>query len=307
LVYTQVSSQYIFKNMGKVKFITKKKSIIDFGERGKYNINNKLNELTGKEWIKFTKSWFIHRPPKRKDEELLHPAKFPESLVEEFILFFTKKGEWVLDPFMGTGSALIAAGNQKRNAVGLELSKKYFEIASRRIKIQKFKNKIIPLLGSSENIINLVNGKIKEEINFDYIITSPPYWNQLERNSLRQKIRSEKGLSTKYSEDNEDLGNIKDYDEFIQMQAKIFDNVFELTKPNGYLTIITNNVYYKGKLYPLAFDTAVSLTKRKEKSWVLKDEKIWLQNDKALLALGVNSAWVSNRHHQYCLIFRKEV
>jgi hypothetical protein len=91
------------------------------------------------------------------------------------------------------------------------------------------------------------------------------------------------------------------------MQAKIFDNVFELTKPNGYLTIITNNVYYKGKLYPLAFDTAVSLTKRKEKSWVLKDEKIWLQNDKALLALGVNSAWVSNRHHQYCLIFRKEV
>jgi hypothetical protein len=79
-----------------------------------------------------------------------------------------------------------------------------------------------------------------------------------------------------------------------------------VTKKNAYLTIITNNIYYKSKLYPLAFDTANSLTKRGKKSWVLKDEKVWLQNDKPLIALGVNSAWVGNRHHQYCLIFRKE-
>jgi hypothetical protein len=56
----------------------------------------------------------------------------------------------------------------------------------------------------------------------------------------------------------------------------------------------------------LAFDTATSLTKRGSKSWILKDEKIWLQDDKKLIALGINSAWVGNRHHQYCLIFRKE-
>ncbi|MDP3831769.1 MAG: hypothetical protein Q8Q47_10895, partial [Ignavibacteriaceae bacterium] len=61
-----------------------------------------------------------------------------------------------------------------------------------------------------------------------------------------------------------------------------------------------------GKLFPLAFDTAISLTKRGDKSWTLKDEKIWLQDDKPLVALGINNAWVSNRHHQYCLIFRKE-
>ncbi len=97
-----------------------------------------------------------------------------------------------------------------------------------------------------------------------------------------------------------------DYEEFIERQAKIFDNVFSVTKKGGYLTIITNNVYYKGRLFPLAYDTAISLTKRGDKSWVLKDEKIWLQDDKALIALGVNNAWVSNRHHQYCLIFRKE-
>jgi len=73
------------------------------------------------------------------------------------------------------------------------------------------------------------------------------------------------------------------------------------------LTIITNNIFYKSKIFPLAFDTATSLTKRGEKSWTLKDEKLWLQDDKPLVALGINSAWVGNRHHQYCLIFRKEL
>ena len=109
-----------------------KEIVVDLGERGKYNPNNKLNELTGKEWLKFTKSWFILRPPKRKTDELLHPAKFPENLVEEFISFFTKKGGWILDPFMGTGSTLVAADKVNRNCVGIELSKKYFSASKKR-------------------------------------------------------------------------------------------------------------------------------------------------------------------------------
>ncbi len=286
--------------------VKKNNSLIDLGERGKYNPNNKINDLTGKEWIKFSKSWFIHRPPRRKANELLHPAKFPETLIEEFISFFTKKNDWVLDPFMGTGSTLIAAGNTKRNAVGVELSEEYFSIAKQRIAKEKYSSKIITVKGSSENLCMLLEKTLPEKFLFDYTITSPPYWNQLERNSLRQKVRSSKGLDTKYSLNKDDIGNIVDYSEFIEHQAKIFDNVFDVTKNNGYLTIITNNVYFDGRLYPLAYDTAVSLTNRKNKSWVLKDEKIWLQDDKPLIALGINSAWVANRHHQYCLIFRKE-
>jgi len=284
----------------------KEKNIIDLGERGKFNSSNKLNSLTGKEWIKFSKSWFIHKPPQRKKNEILHPAKFPESLVKEFISFFTKGNDWVLDPFLGTGSTLVASGSIGRNAVGVELSEYYFQIAKERIAQEKFANSIIPLCGSSLELSTLMKNISSSKKQFDYVITSPPYWNQLERNSLRQKKRKEVGLDTKYSDNRDDIGNISGYEEFIAMQAKIFDEVFSVTKENGYLTIITNNVYYKGKLFPLAYDTAISLTKRGNKSWVLKDEKIWLQDDKPLIALGINSAWVSNRHHQYCLIFRKE-
>lgn len=283
-----------------------KNKIIDLGERGKYNINNKLNDLTGKEWIKFTKSWFILRPPRRKENEILHPAKFPEALVEDFINFFSKKNGWILDPFMGTASTLIAAANTGRNCVGIELNKKYFNTSVQRIKNGKYKNSIIPLNGNSLNLAKIFFENGITKIKFDYVVTSPPYWNQLRKNTIRQKDRKEKGLDTQYSQNKNDLGNIIKYEDFLEEQAKIFDCVYDVVKTGAYLTIITNNVYSNGRLFPLAFDTASSLTKRGNKSWVLKDEKIWLQDDKKLVALGVNSAWVGNRHHQYCLIFRKE-
>ena len=90
---------------------------------------NKLNDLDSKTWLKFQKSWFIHNPPPRKKGVLVHPAKFPETLAQEFIEFFTKKGQTVLDPMCGTGSALIAALRAGRNSYGIELNPKYAEIA----------------------------------------------------------------------------------------------------------------------------------------------------------------------------------
>jgi len=60
-------------------------------------MKNKLNDLDPKTWLKFQKSWFIHNPPPRKKDVLVHPAKFPETMAQEFIEFFTKRGETVLD------------------------------------------------------------------------------------------------------------------------------------------------------------------------------------------------------------------
>src|SRR5215467_8950692 len=94
---------------------------------------NKLNDLDSKRWLKFQKSWFIHNPPPRKKGVLVHPAKFPETLAQEFIEFFTKQGETVLDPMAGTGSTLVAALRAGRNSYGIELYPKYTEIAKQII------------------------------------------------------------------------------------------------------------------------------------------------------------------------------
>lgn len=304
----------------------------------KVMIKNKLNDLLGKDWIKFTKSWaiydskgekvndynkaenrkvsekswFIHVPPPRDDEKIKHPASFPESLVKEFIEFFTKKGEWVLDPFLGSGSTLIACYECDRNGIGIELSEYWANIAKSRLetvraqtKMDKFvsdkmETKQIVIIGDSRNIDKIWKEQGLPKVK--YVITSPPYWNQLKRNYIRQKRRKEKGLPTLYSEDSRDLGNIDDYAQFLIEQKKIFDKVYDVVEDGGYLTVITNNIYAEGRLYPLAFDTLLLLSEK----WVPKDEKLWLHDDKPLIPLGVYTSYIGNRHHQYCLIFRKE-
>src|SRR2546428_6731736 len=86
---------------------------------------NKLNELSGRDWIKFTKSWFVHRPEPRGDRKIRHPASFPESLIREFVSFFTRKGEVVIDPFVGTGSTLVAALETGPSGLGFKIVTRY--------------------------------------------------------------------------------------------------------------------------------------------------------------------------------------
>ena len=263
---------------------------------------NRLNDLSGKEWIKFTKSWFKHSPPPRDRKKLLHPAGFPETLVREFIEFFTKPNMWVLDPFMGTGSTLLAARVAGRNAVGVEINPRYASMARSRLEDAAPSNGTgqLALQGNSRSLQKIfLENKIQE---VDFCITSPPYWNQLKRASLRQREREQKGLDTTYSDDPEDIGNIGNYEEFLDVQKRIFDEVYGIMKVGGYLVVITNNVFFEGRLYPLAFETLTTLAK----TWVPKDERVWLHDDKRLLPLGIYNAWVGNRSHQYCLVFRKE-
>ncbi|MHA1444673.1 MAG: DNA methyltransferase [Candidatus Hodarchaeales archaeon] len=293
-----------------------KKLVLKRGKRtmpfGKWSPKNKLNLLTGREWLKVTKSWMILRPPRRRQNDVLHPAKFPEKIVRMFITFFTKPGELIVDTFLGSGSTIIAAKQSNRNAIGIELAEKYVKISRDRL-TQTVIQSYPPLYNTDvKSFWKVVNGNSLEMTDIwrkndfpiiDFAITSPPYWSQLDRDEIRQKERKTKGLDTKYSTvDPHDLGNIENYEEFLKQQKMVFDQLYSLMKPNGYMVIITNNIFTSGRLYPLAYDTATSLAD----NWILKDEKIWLQDDKRLLALGVNNAWVGNRCHQYCLIFRKE-
>jgi DNA modification methylase len=91
----------------------------------KREIKNRLNELTAKDWLKFQKSWFIHNPPPRSKKVLRHPAKFPETLAIDFISFFSKPEQVVLDPMAGTGSTLVAALRTRRHSYGIELNPAY--------------------------------------------------------------------------------------------------------------------------------------------------------------------------------------
>ncbi|MEP7137740.1 MAG: site-specific DNA-methyltransferase [Chloroflexota bacterium] len=266
---------------------------------------NKLNNLTNKAWLKFQKSWFIHNPPPRKKGVLVHPAKYPETMAQEFIEFFTKEGETVLDPMAGTGSTLIAALRAGRNSYGIELNPKYAQIAQEIIEAER------STLGESVKGLssNVINGDASLATNYglpitDYVLTSPPYWDMLRaKGSENQKKRRDSDeLDVHYSDDPNDMGNIADYDEFLGKLVSIYKGLKPLLRNKAYLTIIVKNVKKGGKIYPLAWDIARELGK----TYTLKDEKIWLQDNQPLAPFGMGSAWVSNTFHHYCLQFRNE-
>ena len=268
---------------------------------------NKLNDLEPKTWLKFQKSWFIHNPPPRKKGVLRHPAKFPETMAQEFIEFFTKRGECVLDPMAGTGSTLVAALRCGRNSFGIELNPGYAQIAKQVIAEEK------TTLGIGNNTDDLTAEVIEGDAFkageyglpvVAYMLTSPPYWDMLHsKGAENQKKRRESNqLDVVYSDDPNDVGNLHDYDQCLERLVTIYAGLKPLLREKAYLTIIVKNVKKGGKIYPLAWDLARELGK----VYTLKDEKIWLQDNQPLAPFGLGSAWVSNTFHHYCLQFRKD-
>ncbi len=65
-----------------------------------------------------------------------HSAVFPEALPEWFIKLFTKEGDWVLDPFMGSGTTLRVASRLGRNSIGIDIKQEYLELAQERLGLQ---------------------------------------------------------------------------------------------------------------------------------------------------------------------------
>jgi len=266
---------------------------------------NKLNDLDSKRWLKFQKSWFIHNPPPRKKGVLVHPAKFPETLAQEFIEFFTKQGEAVLDPMAGTGSTLVAALRAGRNSFGIELNPKYAEIAKEIIDEER--NALGGAVSGLQSLI--INGDATQITTYplpliDYVLTSPPYWDMLHARGAetQKKRRASAALDVHYSDDPNDLGNIRDYEEFLEKLVNIYRGLKPLLCEKAYVTIIVKNVKKGGKIYPLAWDIARELGR----TYTLKDEKIWVQDNQRLAPFGLGSAWVSNTFHHYCLQFRNE-
>jgi adenine-specific DNA-methyltransferase len=78
-------------------------------------------------------SWAIPNVKSNHVEKTEHPCQFPVELIERLILSMTNEGDWVLDPFLGTGTTIIAAIRHRRRGVGAEIVPKYFQLAQQRI------------------------------------------------------------------------------------------------------------------------------------------------------------------------------
>ena len=78
--------------------------------------------------------WVIPNVKSNHIEKTEHPCQFPVELIERLVLSMTDEGDWVFDPFFGTGTSIIAAIRHKRRGVGAETVEKYVSFAKQRIK-----------------------------------------------------------------------------------------------------------------------------------------------------------------------------
>lgn len=113
--------------------------------------------------------WDIPNVKANHPEKTLHPCQFPIELVERCVLAFTNEDDWVLDPFSGVGSAMLAALKLNRRAIGCEKEDQYINIAMDRINMLYSGNLPYRELGKP---IHKPNGNNK-------LLQRPPEWDNI--------------------------------------------------------------------------------------------------------------------------------
>ncbi len=122
--------------------------------------------------------------------------------------------------------------------------------------------------------------------------------------SENQQARRSRNLPLVYSDDVQDLGNIADYDRFLDVLESVYNQVADRLPEEGILTVVVKNVKRDHILYPLAWDLALRLCSPKG-SFDYVGNTLWCQDDVGIKPFAVGIHWVSNILHTYCLHFQK--
>lgn len=265
---------------------------------------NPLNDLTSTEWIPETVSVWSQKGlgAGHKDAEIerQHPAPFSFTDVSRLIKFFTKKDGVVLDPFSGVGSTLKACAIEGRQGIGFELEKKYVELTNIRlaseVKIEKNNFQKI-LCGDSRELV-----KQLDENSLDFVVTSPPYWNILHKvDHKATQERVSKDLDFKYGENKLDLGNIDDYEVFLDELAQILGGCNKALKHKKYMAVIVSDFRDKSKYVMFHADLAKKL---EPYGLEMRGLTVLYQRHKRIFPYGYPYAYVPNIHNQYILILQ---
>jgi DNA modification methylase len=257
----------------------------------------RLNDLDGKTWAKYSISiWDLVKTP--DEMKLKHPAMFPVELCRRLIQLYTKKGDLVIDPFVGSGSTLVACKELGRRGVGIDINEKFVKLAKKRLSQESlYTSEIEDHKVYTDDAINLLN--YVEAESADLCITSPPYWMV----HLRKRSADYK-QPRPYSQLPRDLGNITDYQTFMAELKRVFEKVYMALKTGKRCIVIVMDIRVLNKFIPYHMDIAGIM---EEIGFVLEDIIIWDRRREynRLRPLGYPYVFVVNKVHEYVMIFRK--
>lgn len=258
-------------------------------------VRKRANALSGGEWLRRSFSIWRNLGKNGEEKKLRHPAIFTVKLVSQLLESYTScNGEILLDPFAGSGSALMAALEKNMSAIGLDINPQFQKI---------FVNRATQLSLPSTWEYHLHDAhdmsKIIKSESVDICITSPPYWNVLNR-----RRTADGKQSSPYSKMQNDLGNMSSYSDFLSSISDIVGEIHNTLKPNGIFILNVMDLRQKSKFYPLHID---AINCALPHGFTLEDIIIWDRQDEYnnMRPLGYPYKFIINKVHEYLLIFRK--
>lgn len=232
-----------------------------------------INCMTAKEWLKSQlgvwQFYYEKRDVRKKD---IHPATFPISLAKKVIELFTHEGELVLDPFVGSGTTLVAAQDLNRNAVGFDLQESYINLCSKRLTQNNLFNKTkqIAIQDDALNIPLYLNPDT-----VSLIWTSPPYANLLNRkrkNKSRRDRKNDQYLKVEqYSQNARDLGTMS-LDDYTKAMGDIYEALLPLLKPKAHCVINVPDMWWENQRITIHVSLIQELRSR---GYELRNTIIW--------------------------------
>ncbi len=291
---------------------------------------NTLNELSGEEWLYFTKSVLTTAYPSELGHALrrAHGANKPPRLMARLIEFFTRSGELVLDPFAGVGGTLLGASIARgpRRALGFELNPRwaaiYDEVVASALAERGGAGPLLADLGTADpagirtfdpagcelrvgDALTLLPGLPGSSV--DFVAMDPPYTVQLPLTMAGGRLATaHANRRTDYamvSDDPADLANAPSHEAYLALMERVFGQVSRVLRPGRYVTVIVRDAYLDGRY---RFTGAELAARAEAAGLVPKGDLIWYQAGTRLRPYGYPRAFVPNIAHQHIVVLRKD-
>lgn len=259
--------------------------------------NKKINDIDMKNWKNYediiTDSlWIIDKRDKSGNHKGDYHGNFIPQIPNQLMKRYTKKNDWILDPFLGSGTSLIECQRLHRNGIGIDIDPEILSIAKERA-ISEDGSSELEFINGDSSSIDLTSTLKKHNVDkVNMIIMHPPYWNIIKFNDYKENI-----------------ANTNSLEDFLNSFERIVDNTTQFLEDERYVAIVIGDMYKNSEWIPLnSHITQLMLNKNfKLKSIIVKNinETKGKQNQKAIWRYRALLGGFYIFNHEYILIFQK--
>lgn len=259
----------------------------------------KINDLDMSKWKELTdvwtdSLWIIPQRDNSGAHDGHYHGNFVPQIPHQLLMRYTKAGDFVLDPFAGSGTTLIEAQRMGRNSIGIELQPSVAAEAINRIHSESKDCIVADTFVDDSRVFDtrriLNTYKID---NVQFIIYHPPYWDII-----------------KFSEDENDLSNSETLNEFIDNFRQVVRNTSAILEKGRYCAVVIGDKYANSQLIPLGFYCMQAMQQEglTLKATIVKnfEETKSKANQKALWRQRALQNGLYLFKHEYIFVFKKE-